>query len=358
MNYTFGTGAMRSGGALVLSILELNKKTITFCEIYYFSRHIFKKYKDLNNQKTKYKISYNFHLILKYRNKINIKLENIFEVLKRKKIKNYGDLYIILANILVQNNKFKNFVEYSNGEWRFINHFLKLNKKFKAFLIIRDPRSVIASFKKISHGSKYDYLNCIFNWIDSFDYLEKLKKKYNENRFLLLKFEDIHKDPENNTKKICKFLNISFKSSYIKNKNFKKIKNKSLTFSALSTKPSFGFDVSRNNQWMNNLTNWEIAIIEYLCRNRMKKLDYKFENFDKKELQKGIKKLNQNSLIKKRFRFFKNSNKGTNLRMNDPSKPENWSSQKNTLKKFINDNEYKNYITEIKKYEQNFKYMK
>ena len=44
MNYTFGTGAMRSGSALVLSILELDKKTITFCEIYYFSRHIYKKY--------------------------------------------------------------------------------------------------------------------------------------------------------------------------------------------------------------------------------------------------------------------------------------------------------------------------
>ena len=56
MNYTFGTGAMRSGGALVLSILELDKKTITFCEIYYFSRHIYKKYKNLNNVKTKYKI--------------------------------------------------------------------------------------------------------------------------------------------------------------------------------------------------------------------------------------------------------------------------------------------------------------
>ena len=64
MNYTFGTGAMRSGGALVLSILELNKKNITFCEIYYFSRHIFKKYKNLDCKKTKYKISYNFYLIL------------------------------------------------------------------------------------------------------------------------------------------------------------------------------------------------------------------------------------------------------------------------------------------------------
>ncbi len=358
MNYTFGTGAMRSGGALVLSILELDKKNITFCEIYYFSRHIFKKYKNLNQIKIKYKISYNFHLNLKYRNKINISLKKIFTILKKKKIKSYGDLYIILANLLIQNKKYKNFIEYSNGEWRFVDKFLKLNKKFKSFLIIRDPRSVIASFKKISYGSKYDYLNCIFNWIDSFDYSEKLNKKYKKKRFLFLKFENIHNNPQYNTKKICKFLNIPFKSSFIKNQNFKKIKNKSLTFSSLNNKPSFGFDISRIDQWKGNLKKWEIALIESLCGSRMKKLGYEFENLDKKELKKGIKILNTNILIKNRLKFFKKYNKGTNLRMNDPSKPENWSSSKNSMKKFIYDKEYKNYITEIKKYEQNLKYIK
>lgn len=354
MNYTFGTGAMRSGGALVLSILELNKKNITFCEIYYFSRHIFKKYKNLDSKKTKYKISYNFYLILKYRNNININFNMIFNTLKNKKIKNYGNLYIILANILIQNKKVKNFIEYSNGEWRFVDKFLNLNKKFKSFLIIRDPRSVIASFKKISHGSKYDYLNCIFNWIDSFDYLKKLKKKYTNKRFLDLKFEDIHENPERNTKKICSFLNIPFQEKYIKNNNFKKIKNKSLIFSALNNKPSYGFDVSRNNQWVNSLKKWEVAIIEHCCGSRMKKLNYKLENLDKKELIKGMKILNKNNIIKKRFNFFEKNNKGTNLRMNDPSKPQNWSSHRNSLKKFVEDKEYYNYINEVKKYEQEF----
>jgi hypothetical protein len=358
MKYTFGTGTMRSGGALVLSILELDKRTTTFCEIYYFSRHIFKKNKNLNSKKTKYKISYNFHLILKYRNNINISFNKIFNTLKNEKIKNYGNLYIILANILIQNKKIKNFVEYSNGEWRFIDKFLNLNKKFKSFLIIRDPRSVIASFKKISHGSKYDYLNCIFNWIDSFDYMEKLKKKFNKRRFLDLKFEEIHENPEKNTRKICKFFNTPFKLNYIKNKTFRKIKNKSLIFSALNNKPSYGFDTSRNNQWVNSLKKWEIAIVEHCCGSRMKKLNYKLENLDKKELIKGVKILNKNNIIKKRFNFFKKSNKGTNLRMNDQSKPQNWSSQKNNLKKFIRDKEYHNYINETIKYEQNFNNMK
>ncbi len=350
MKYIFGTGAMRSGGALVLSILELDKNTKAFCEIYYFSRHIFKKYNQLNNVVTKHKIAYNFYLILKYRNKIIIKYEKIFTILKKKKINDYESLYIILANILIENKKYKNFVEYGNGEWRFIEKFLEFNSKFKAFLIIRDPRSVISSFKKISHGSKYDYLNCIFNWIDSYDYLKKLKKRYSEKRFLGLKFEDIHKDPKKNTIKICNFLGITYKSSFIKNKSFKKIKNTSLTFSALNKKPSYGFSVKRNNQWEDYLTKWEIAVIENLCGSRMKELQYELKNLDKKELQKGMEKLKKNILIKKRLQFFKKTNLGTNLRANDPAKPENWSSKKNSLKKFIEDDEYEKYISEVKYY--------
>ena len=45
-----------------------------------------------------------------------------------------------------------------------------------------------------------------------------------------------------------------------------------------------------------------------------------------------MKRLNHNNLLKKRLRYFQKYNKGTSLRMNDPSKPENWSSQKNSLK--------------------------
>ena len=89
----------------------------------------------------------------------------------------------------------------------------------------------------------------------------------------------------------------------------------------------------------------------------MRKLNYEFENLDKKHLKEGMKKLNHNNLIKKRLRFFQKYNKGTNLRMNDPSKPENWSSQKNSLKKFIYDKEYKNFMLEVKKYQEKLKNM-
>ena len=64
-----------------------------------------------------------------------------------------------------------------------------------------------------------------------------------------------------------------------------------------------------------------------------------------------MKKLIQNKLIKKRLRFFQRTNRGTHFRMNDPSKPENWGSQKNFLKRFSDDKKYKEYIAEMKIYE-------
>ena len=359
MKYIFGTGAMRSGGSLVLSILELDNITKTFCEIFYFSRHLYKKFTNLNSFKTKYRIAYTFYLLLKYRNGKIIDYKSVYKELVNKKISNYSELYIVLSKYLIS-EKYHNFVEYSNGEWRFINDYLNLNKKFKAFLIMRDPRSVIASFKKISFGKKYDYLNCIFNWIDCYDYLKIYKKKLNKKRFLYLKFEDIHSNPEKNVKKICKFFSIKFKTSMLKNQTYKnKIKTKTLIFSAQNKEYSFGFNAKRNYQWIENLSKWEIALIEKLCGSRMKKIGYKLQNYKSNDFKKGIQNLKKNNILKQKFLRFQKFNVGDNLRMNDPTKAENWGSNKKNKNRFLEEKEYSNYKKELKKFENstiNIKY--
>lgn len=346
---------MRTGGSLVLSIMEIDSKTQTLCEIFYFARHIFKKYKNLNTRLTKFRIAYEFSLRLKYRNSIIISPKKIYNILNDVKIDNYNILYQSLANALLEKIKSKkkilNFVDYSNGEWRFIKNFLKLNKKFKSFLVIRDPRSVLSSFKKLTFGKNFSYLNAVFNWVDCAEYYFRYKKKYSKNRYLPLKFEDIHSNPHKNVKKICNFLSVPFSQKYFKINNFKKIKDKNLLFSAYSKDKIYGYDKKRLDQWKNNLDDWEIAITEFICSKFMKKLGYNSSiKSEKKTLvEKGIKNLKKNKLLKKRLIFFLANGKGTNLRMNDPSDHRNWGSKHLENKKFIHDPEYKDFMLEKKR---------
>ena len=65
--------------------------------------------------------------------------------------------------------------------------------------------------------------------------------------------------------------------------------------------------------------------------------------------------MRQDSLLKKRLKIFLTKNKGTHEKLNDPSKPKNWAVTDNTKRKirnistkFINSQDYKNYLKELK----------
>ena len=53
--------------------------------------------------------------------------------------------------------------ESANTEWRNIGNLLNLNKNYKAYQVIRDPRSILSSFKKLTYLEGYDYLDIIFS---------------------------------------------------------------------------------------------------------------------------------------------------------------------------------------------------
>ena len=364
MQNIFGTGTMRSGGSLVLSIMEIYKNTKTLCEIFYFSHHIYKKYGNYFSNEVLYKLSGELSLRLYFRNGIKISHKQIFNYLKKFRIKNYNNVYNVLSKLILnklisQNQSIKNFVDYSNGEWRFVKDFLNLNKKNKSFIVMRDPRSVFSSFKKLTFNKNFSYLNCVFNWIDCAQYYFHYKKKYKMDKFLPLIFENIHLEPKNNVKKICKFLNVGYKKEYLENKSFKKIKDKNLIMSAYSTRNVYGFNIKRNNNWKAELQKWEIYFIEKVCHKYMKKLNYNFI-FSKKETkyEKIIRlKINKNKIIKQRYANFLKYKKGTNLRTNDPSNPKNWTSRHSNTK-FIKDAEYKIFTNNQKKVNQNYKVLK
>lgn len=358
--YFFGTGTMRCGSSLVISLLELSGKVQTFNEEVYFFRHIFKKL-DKFNKKNFYYLSGLIHLIFKFRNNKIIEHEKIYN--KIKNCKNYYDIYQSIISIL--NNQKKIVVEYSNGEWRNIKNFLNLNKKNKAFHVIRDPRAVLSSFKKISFGQNYDYLNCIFNWKDSYDSMISNKKKIKRSRYFIVKYEDLQSNPKKTVKNLCNFFGIKFSEKLISNKTFKNIKNKDLLFSSHSKYKIYGFDKKRIFNWTKNLEKWEIALVENLLKKEMQSLDYNIlskQNLN--EFNIGLHKIKKNKILNIRLKNLIKSKKGTHLRMNNPEMPINWSSRKKPNKKFSKEKEYKFFLknyhylnSQIKKNSKNLKFL-
>ena len=353
----FGTGTMRSGGTLVSNILSLSDKVKVFSECVYFARHIYDKNLDFNDLNELFKISNNISNRIYFRNDLYIPALNFYLNFINSNIKNFSQLYNSLMKTFLESTSTekKNIVlEYSNGEWRFIETFLKINNKYKAFHIIRDPRAVVSSFKKISFGDKYDYLYGIFNWLDSYNYYLKYKKKFNTKRYLFLKFEDIHNYPKLISKKILDFANLPFDNNLMNNSYWKKKlldNNSYVNFSAYNNLKQYGFNKKRINNWQNNLKKWEISLIQNLLDNEMSDLGYDALDLyeDKKLFKDGLKKIRSVKKFKRYLDNLINKSVGSNKSYNDPRKYYNWSSKKNPKKKFINDIESKFYIKNLEK---------
>ena len=83
----------------------------------------------------------------------------------------------------------------------------------------------------------------------------------------------------------------------------------------------------------------------------MIKNGYQLIDTKSKDLEEGLKYIKKDKILKKYYLNFKKNGKGTNKRLSDPTKPENWSAtdtSKNIRLKFKDTPDYKRYMKELK----------
>jgi hypothetical protein len=326
---------------------------------------LYGKYTHFDKYSTLYKIAYEFCLRLKYKNLIICNYEDLLEILIKSKVKNISDVYECIIFFLLKINNIKKkecIIDYSNGEWRFIDRFLQLDKSNKAFHVIRDPRAVISSFKKITFERGSNFWYSLFNWIDSYNELKILLKKYNKKRFLNLKFESLHLNPLKNINKILKFSNSKILDRLDLKVWKKKLKhaNSYINFSSYDYKKKIGSSTNRINNWKNNLDDYEICLIEFLLNKQMKDLGYKFSRFKNKDklVSIGLNILKRNKILKMRLNNYLKNNFGSEKRIRDPENFKNWGSSNPPNQKFIYDKNYFFFIKEKNMLNKNLKFLK
>ena len=350
----FGTSTPRSGSALVSNIISAHKDVLITKDLIHFFRHIYSKYSPISNKANQYKLVHEMCLRIRIRNKINFSPRKLLK--KFENVNTYAEVIKILSDYILSKNKKKTITgESANGEWRNIETFLNLSENHKSYQVIRDPRAILVSWKKLTYSKGYKYLNILFNWIDSINYSEKYLKKFKKSQYLRLKFEDIHLNPKKNIKKLCNFLELKQDRNMMNQKIWPKLLNTKFNYinvSSYNNKAMFGFSKQRTINWKKHITDWELALIQYLFKKQLKKLNYKILKDNKKLIKKGIQILNSDKLLRKNFKNYLNKGVGVDKRLNDPTKPENWAAvdtSKNISAKFIDTKDYKIYKKELKK---------
>ncbi len=342
---------MRSGSTLVSNILNAHSK-VQIIENFHFKRFLYNKGEKLNKKIVEFKLR-EMGLRLKVRYNVDINEEKVIKRVLKKKL-TYKNIYDeLMKEQLKINPRIQIAGEDSAMNWRFIEKFCKFYSNAKIIHLIRDPRSIFASWKKITY-QKNDYWGCIMNCIDNMNYASYYKKNINKKNYMAVKFEDILIDPKFYAKKISKFLNISFEKTMIQPKKWEGLfKNKfaSLGWSSIEKKAIDGFFLNRVDAWKSILTKKEIYIIEYFAKKNLLEWNYKVSKKKKNNsyLKDFYKNINRSSYLKKIFNNYKKNGKGSDQFKNNVRDPKTWGDGKNNKKKFLDNHEGKLYMKELSK---------
>ncbi|MBD3362742.1 hypothetical protein GF362_03415 [Candidatus Dojkabacteria bacterium] len=173
------------------------------------------------------------------------------------------------------NSKENLFIK-ENRLYNYISYILCAFPEASFIYVVRDPRDVVLSFKK-SHNNPFGVIRATEIWkSDQLNSIQQYGYLKDEQRILMIKYEDLVSNTENELKDACKFLGhkysdkmLEFYKDDITQKNAEKMKE----WSNLS-KP-----VIKNNfnKYRKELKDYEIQYIEYNCKKEMGFLGYELE---------------------------------------------------------------------------------
>ena len=319
------TGCYRSGTDYSSILINNHPKVAITTYTTSFMRYSFNRYSPVSKKENYTALLKEAKHRIKVRWKKNLNIDKIVAQCEKTKV-SYSLLYDLMMNDLFLNNKLKIWGEKTQLVWRQIPDFLKMFPDGKAISIVRDPRSVLASFKKTTYNPEPAYLGAVFNCFDSMQKSIFYSEKY-PNRVLCFRYEDIAKNPKKTLKKIYKFLNLDSNHDLINEKKWlnadgtKFIHNSAFTPKKINQKE---FDIkSAISRWEKNLSDSEIAFCQFINKDLMSHFNYKVSKkhrdwtsimptiFKDKKIHGYLKKW----LLK---------NEGVQEFPNNPLNPKNW----------------------------------
>ena len=178
----------------------------------------------------------------------------------------YGVLYDALMRTLWVAGERRHWSEKCQLVWREIPQFLEAMPNGRAVLVVRDPRSVLASFKRFTYAPAPAYLGAVFNCFDAFQAAMDYSRNLSPERFRLIRYEDAAQDPQRARHDLLSFIGVDPALSP---------EVPALDITSPFIEKGTAFDVNAAlNRWRDHLSADETMATEYVCGALMDRLGY------------------------------------------------------------------------------------
>jgi hypothetical protein len=258
-------GCGRSGTTLLRSILNEHNNVCFVSETFFFST-IEKKFpRDINLDNDKF---------LKNVEKCWwIKDSNIYkrinDFIKQTRYSTREELFYKLVNSAIPDSKATHAGEKTPEHIHILPWLLNTLDGIYVIHIVRDPRSVLNSYRKNKIGSNQAVV-VGKEWVSAMKVHEIVKEYQN---YFYLRYEDLILEQKNVIAQICQFLQVDYQEKMFEfykrdDKNF----SKEQSHHSNTLKPIFNESLTK---WKTELPKKQLKIIEFICREYMSYNNYK-----------------------------------------------------------------------------------
>jgi DNA-binding MarR family transcriptional regulator len=236
----------------------------------------------------------------------------------------YGLLYDEVMCALYLQPPARHWAEKNQLLWREIPQFLASMPNGRAILVLRDPRSVLVSFKKYTYAPPPAYLGAVFNCLDAMQHAERYRDGH-DRRVMVLRYEDAAREPQACAARIWSFLGLESGHEVADRGNWKDAYGRpwhanSSFHAAEDARP---FDVANSiDRWKKEITPEELALTQAVCGGLMPAWGYPLAPAAGAEA--GLQLAGDDPLVNGYIRHWLATGEGIQAFPTDPIDPKNW----------------------------------
>lgn len=315
----FISSLYRSSSTFVAAILSCNKKYFAMSSAVKYLRFCYQRYCPILDSKNAEQLIDETFKRVNQRWNISFDL-NLAKDISAENGGGYGGLYDgIMTSIGISNGlESEEWVEKIAVMWTGIPHFLKMFPRGKVLHIHRDPRSIMASYKKMTNEPGFAYLDTAFNFLSSVQEIKNYKREFGQERILDVRSEDIAYQPEETLRKICLFLETDFDANMLDpNKNAFLLGEQWQTNTSFRNKVE-GFP-KPHQKWKEYLDEDEILFLQIIAQPYLSELGYETsaKNLSEKT-DLDLSNFLKDEYIQKKFSHYWQTGRGTEGYRTDP----------------------------------------
>ena len=172
------TGAFRSGTTLIAHIIKNHPKIEFTYDSVNFMRFSYERYNPISNFDNVKALVNDIEERIADRWDMHFDAKKVIEMLQNQNV-TYGLIYDnLMRELLFVNSEAELWGEKTTLVWTKIPAFFEMFPNGRVIHIIRDPRAILLSWKKMTNAPGNDYLDAILNCRDSMALMEEYKIRF------------------------------------------------------------------------------------------------------------------------------------------------------------------------------------